>query len=57
MITPVDRATCFAMLGQLRYSHNAGTVLDHLSHNFAQLPDAGYTTLTWDQGREMAWWA
>ena len=56
VITLVDRATCFAMLGQLPYSHDAGTVLDRLKRLFARLPDAGYHTLTWDQGREMAAW-
>jgi len=57
VITLVDRATCFAVLGQLPYSHDAGTVLDRLTQLFARLPDAGYNTLTWDQGREMARWA
>lgn len=57
MITLVDRTTCFAMLGQLPYSHDARTVLGRLKQLVVRLPDAGYTTLTWDQGREMAWWA
>lgn len=56
VITLVDRATCFAMLGQLPHSHDAGTVVDRLQRLFARLPDAGYHTLTWDQGREMAAW-
>jgi len=42
------------MLGQLPSSHDADTMLDHLTQLFAQLPNTGYHTLTWDQGREMA---
>jgi IS30 family transposase len=45
------------VLGQLPSSHDAGTVVDRLTQLFARLPDAGYNTLTWDQGREMAAWA
>ena len=56
VITLVDRATCFAMLGQLPGAHDADAVLDRLARLFARLPDAGYHTLTWDQGREMAAW-
>jgi len=57
VITLVDQATCFALLGQLPSSHDAGTVLDRLTQLSARLPDTGYHTLTWDQGREMAAWA
>ncbi len=56
VIALVDRATCFAMLGQLPYSDDACTTLDRLDRLFARLPDAGYHTLSWDRSREMAAW-
>ena len=57
VITLVDRATCFCLLGALPGVHDAGSVCDRLERLIGRLPDAGYHTLTWDQGREMAAWA
>jgi IS30 family transposase len=56
VITLIDRATTFSMLGYLPYSHDATSVLERLDRIFTRLPEAGYRTLTWDQGSEMAAW-
>jgi IS30 family transposase len=57
VITLVDRATCFCLLGHLPYTHDADSVCERLRQVFGRLPDAGARTLTWDQGREMATWS
>jgi IS30 family transposase len=56
VITLVDRATTFSMLGCIPYSHDATSVLERLDRIFTRLPEEGYRTLTWDQGNEMAGW-
>jgi len=56
VITLVDRATCFCLLGALGHSHDADSVSGRLERMLRQLPEQGLHTLTWDQGREMAAW-
>jgi IS30 family transposase len=57
VITLVDRATCFCLLGHVPGPHDADSVCQRLQQIFGRLPDAGARTVTWDQGREMATWS
>jgi IS30 family transposase len=57
VVTVIDRATTYAMLGELRLDHGADAVADRLERLFRRIPLDVRLTLTWDQGREMARWA
>lgn len=54
VVTLIDRASYFCMLGELPLGHDASEVLFTLSELFDQIPSELRRTLTWDQGREMA---
>jgi IS30 family transposase len=54
IITLVERSTRFALLGRLPGSRDSETVVDRLTQMIQQLPAALFSTLTWDQGSEMA---
>ena len=54
IITLVERSTRFALLGRLPGMRDSGTVITRLTQMVQQLPTALFTTLTWDQGTEMA---
>ena len=54
VVTLIDRATYFGMLGVLPFGHDAGEVLYTLCDLFDRIPEELRRTLTWDQGREMA---
>jgi IS30 family transposase len=54
VITLVERASRFALLGRLPAARDSVTVIDRLQHMIHTLPEAIFTTLTWDQGAEMA---
>ncbi len=54
IITLVERSTRFALLGRLPGTRDSATVIDRLTDMVQQLPAALFSTLTWDQGSEMA---
>ena len=54
IITLVERSTRFALLGRLPGTRDSETVIDRLTEMIQQLPAALFSTLTWDQGTEMA---
>ena len=54
IITLVERSTRFALLGRLPGTRDSATVIDRLTEMVQQLPATLFTTLTWDQGTEMA---
>lgn len=54
IITLVERSTRFALLGRLPGTRDSATVIDQLTEMIQQLPAAVFSTLTWDQGSEMA---
>ncbi len=56
VVTMIDRATSYAMLGSLSDGHSAAAVADTLEMLLLRLPPELALTLTWDQGREMAAW-
>lgn len=56
VITLVDRATRFTILGRLPVNCSAAETLAALTALFAQVPVELRRSLTWDQGREMASW-
>ena len=57
VITLVDRATDFCMLGALPARHGADAVLERLDKLCERIHLDVPVTITWDQGREMARWA
>ncbi|MGO4537064.1 IS30 family transposase, partial [Leifsonia sp. 2MCAF36] len=54
IITLVERSTRFALLTRLPGVRDSATVIDRLTEMIQQLPPALFSTLTWDQGTEMA---
>ena len=54
IITLVERSTRFALLGRLPGTRDSATVIDRLTQMIQHLPAALFSTLTWDQGSEMA---
>jgi IS30 family transposase len=54
IITLVERSTRFALLGRLPGTRDSETVIDRLTEMIQHLPAALFSTLTWDQGTEMA---
>lgn len=54
IITLVERSTRFALLGRLPGTRDSSTVIDRLTEMIQHLPSALFSTLTWDQGTEMA---
>lgn len=54
VITLVDRANRFVLLGPLPARHDAVTVRETLTTLISRLPLALRRALTWDQGKEMA---
>lgn len=54
LLTLVERATRFALIGQLPGTRDSETVIDVLQHQITQLPRWLRQTLTWYQGQEMA---
>ena len=56
VVTMIDRATSYAMLGELPDGRNAAAVADTVEMMLLRLPPELALTLTWDQGREMADW-
>ena len=56
VVTLVDRASRFNLLGDLPRDHGADSVLACLVELIGRVPPELRRTLTWDQGREMARW-
>jgi transposase, IS30 family len=56
VITLVERATRFTLLGHLPTTHAAGEVRAALTRVFEHVPPHLRRTLTWDRGNEMAEW-
>jgi len=56
VVTLIDRATSFAMLGSLEGGHTAEQVANRVEMLLRRFPPEARRTLTWDQGREMARW-
>ncbi len=56
VITLIDRATSFTMLGALPNGRTSDELVDKLETLLGRWPAECTTTLTWDQGREMAGW-
>lgn len=56
VVTLVDRASRFNLLGSLPDGHDSTEVLACLAELFEQIPPELRRSLTWDQGREMARW-
>jgi len=56
VVTLIDRASGFNLLGDLPEDHGSESVLACLVELFDRVPEELRRTLTWDQGREMARW-
>lgn len=54
LVTLVERRSRFTLLGRLPGCRDSQTVTDVLQGMIERLPDALFTTITWDQGTEMA---
>ncbi|MEH0111439.1 IS30 family transposase, partial [Tersicoccus sp. MR15.9] len=54
IITLVERASRFTLLGRLPGTRDSTTVIDKLTTMIETLPDAVARSITWDQGTEMA---
>lgn len=54
IVTLVERSSRFALIGRLPGRRDSETVTDRLQGMIRTLPEALFTTLTWDQGSEMA---
>ncbi|MGV9195579.1 IS30 family transposase [Microbacterium sp. MC2] len=54
IVTLVERRGLFTLLGRLPGCRDSATVTDVLSTMIESLPEAVFTTITWDQGSEMA---
>lgn len=54
VVTLIDRASRYALLGELPLGHTAEEVALTLTQLFDRVPHELRRTLTWDQGREMA---
>lgn len=57
VVTLVDRASRFNLLGSLPDGYDATEVLACFLELFDRVPEELRRTLTWDQGREMARWS
>ncbi len=56
VITLIDRKSRYGLLGALYEGHGAEETLDRLVRLVGRVPEELRRTLTWDQGREMAYW-
>lgn len=54
VITLVERASRFALIGRLPGTRDSATVIDRLQEMVRTLPAAVLASITWDQGSEMA---
>lgn len=54
LVTLVERRSRFTLLGRLPGCRDSETVTDVLQRMIERLPEALFTTITWDQGTEMA---
>lgn len=54
LVTLVERSSRFALIGRLPGARDSETVIDVLTRLAGQIPEALMTSLTWDQGQEMA---
>lgn len=54
IVTLVERRSRFALLGRLPAARDSKTVIDRMLEMVHSLPKALFTTVTWDQGAEMA---
>ncbi|MFS0340098.1 IS30 family transposase, partial [Corynebacterium striatum] len=54
VITLVERTTRFTVLGHLPGRHDAQSVLDSLKDTIQSLDKSMWSSITWDQGSEMA---
>ena len=54
LITLVERTSRFVLISRLGTRHDSATVTDALKSMVADLPRAVYSTITWDQGAQMA---
>ena len=54
LITLVERTSRFVLITRLADNHRTRTVTDALKSMVDSLPRAVYSTITWDQGAEMA---
>lgn len=57
VVTMVERATRFTVLGHLEARHTAADVLQALTKICSSMPAAMAKTITWDRGTEMACWS
>lgn len=54
IVTLVERRSRFALIGRLPGARDSATVIDRMRQMVLSLPAALFTTVTWDQGSEMA---
>lgn len=54
IVTLVNRADRFTLIGRLPGARDSATVIEVLQHMIEGLPDELMRTITWDQGTEMA---
>lgn len=54
IVTLVERRSRFTLVGRLPGSRDSATVIDVLQQMIERLPETLFTTITWDQGTEMA---
>jgi IS30 family transposase len=54
IVTLVERRSRFVLLGRLPGCRDSATVNEVMQQMIARLPEALFTTITWDQGTEMA---
>ena len=54
LITLVERTSRFVLISRLGTCHDSATVTDALQTMVDSLPRAVYSTITWDQGAQMA---
>lgn len=54
IVTLVERRSRFALIGRLPGTRDSATVIDRMREMITTLPRALFTTVTWDQGTEMA---
>ena len=54
LVTLVERSSRFALIGRLPGTRDSTTVINTLTSLAQQIPSSLFTSLTWDQGNEMA---
>lgn len=54
IVTLVERNSRFTLVGRLPGCRDSATVTTVLQQMISRLPEATFTTITWDQGTEMA---